>query len=166
METITLNNIPLFFCNVNKEMGLTGHCHHADLSITFETLTSVGYPSFKKTNDFVRKHVQSLPLKGFKGTNEDVAAAIFGHLVLMDLDIFDEYVGKFRVYKIKLNVYSHEDENNHDNGYTTYKVTAPKYSRKEYKLIAEYNENFRERIPQMRLADYLTDIKLLIYATN
>ena len=124
METITLEPIRIFFCNINAEMGLKGHCHYAEVIIEWETIGEIGYPSFAHTNKEVRDFVQGLELKGIKGTNEQVLRYIWDSLGNIDFEECEKYNGKFRLYSLTLKVMGVKDSNNHDDGFTTYKKTA------------------------------------------
>lgn len=121
METITIGGIKIFFCNQNKEMGLSGHCHFAEVEVEFLTTEEIGYPSFKHTNDEIRSFIRSLRLKGIKGTNEDVLRLIFNELRGFNFSETQKYDGGFSVHCVTLKVMGVEDENNHDDGFTVYK---------------------------------------------
>ena len=123
-ETITLKPIGIFFCNTNKDMGLSAHCHYAEVQITFQTIGDIGFPSFHDTFEEVKNFVQGLKLKPFKGTNEMVARYIWNQLLDFDFPATQKYGGDFEAHSMTLNVMGLRDENNHADGFTTYKIQA------------------------------------------
>ena len=120
METVILEPIKVFFCNINKEMNLGGHCHYAEVIPEFETLGAIGFPSFHNTNNEVKDFLQGLNLKGFKGTNEDVLRFICKELNAFHFNQTKPFNCKFRLHKVILKVMGVRDENNHADGFTTY----------------------------------------------
>ena len=120
METIQLKPIEIFFCNINKDMNLTGHCHYAEVIIEFETLGEIGFPAFKDTFLEVESFVQGLKLTGLKMTNEGVLRFITEELEKFDYPATKKYSGKFKVCTVTLKIMGVQDENNHANGFTTY----------------------------------------------
>ena len=124
METIELKKIEIFFCNVNKAMGLSGHCHYGEVTIELKTTGEIGFPSFKNTYEEISNFVQGLNLKGFKGTNEEVLRYIHNELLCFEYKECLAYDGGFELYKTTLKVMGVQDENNHSNGFTTYRKYA------------------------------------------
>ena len=124
METVTLKPIEIFFCNVNSEMNLTGHCHYAEVIVQFENIGDIGFPSFKETYEELMNFVQSRKLKGIKGTNEYVLRYLFDQIKMFDFSRTKKYKGKFKLRSVTLKVMGVQDENNHSNGFTVYKKTA------------------------------------------
>lgn len=121
MRTITIGPFPFMFSNRNEEMNLTPHAHHADVEVEYVTRGAIGYPSFKDTNLDVKIFIQSLKLKGFKGTNEDVVNHIFQSLDMWKPPSAEKYGNcNYILNSIKVRVYSYYDENHHDDGVTTY----------------------------------------------
>lgn len=121
MRTITIGPFPFMFSNRNEEMKLTPHAHHADVMVEYVTVGAIGYPSFKDTNAEVKNFIQNLKLKGFRGTNEDVVNYIFSELDSFRLQAAEKYGNcLYKLNSITVKVYSHQDENNHDDGATIY----------------------------------------------
>ena len=121
MESITLKPIEIFFCNVNNDMNLKGHCHYAEVILEFQTVGKIGFPSFKDTFNEIMDFVQNLKLKGFKGTNEDLLRYIHDEVSRKKLQTTANYKGNYSLLSTTLKVMGVQDENNHSNGFTTYK---------------------------------------------
>jgi hypothetical protein len=123
METITLTPINIFFCNINKEMNLTGHCHYATVTLKFETTGEMGFPVFKETvrqiSNFLQKDLKQL--KGFPGTNEAIGRMINQEMLFFDYSEAEKYKGcSFRLFSTTLKVMGVNDENNHSDGFAVY----------------------------------------------
>lgn len=123
METITLKPIEIFFCNANDDMGLTGHCHFAQVTIVFESLAPIGFPSFNMTYAELGKMIRDLKLKPVRGTNEDVARMIMAAVEAYAYPSTTAFKGLWRVYGLTLDVMGVQDENNHSDGFTRYTIT-------------------------------------------
>tara|TARA_R110000751_G_scaffold221781_1_gene324123 strand:+ start:60 stop:437 length:378 start_codon:yes stop_codon:yes gene_type:complete len=124
METITLSPINIFFCNTNKEMGLKGHCHFAEVILKFETYGEIGFPVFKNTVGEIENFLQfELKLKGFAGTNEALGRMINKELLDFDYSEAKKFGGSFGLKSTTLKVMGVSDENNHSNGFAIYEFT-------------------------------------------
>lgn len=125
METITLSPINIFFCNVNKEMNLTGHCHYAQVVLEFETIGLLGFPVFKETvSEIANKLQHEIKLKGFPGTNEAIGRMINNEMLNFHYSETKKYEGcKFRLKSTTLKVMGVNDENNHSDGFANYKFS-------------------------------------------
>lgn len=123
--TVTVGPFPIFFGNVNDEMGLPGHFHTAAVTLVYDTLASHGFPSFADTNDAIRLRLKDST--GFKrmfrdATNEDVTNQLW--------DLFDGYVapewepwgGNYQLCALHLDVQGVHDEIGHDASTTRYTV--------------------------------------------
>lgn len=121
MRTITVGPFPFMFSNRNEKMNLTPHAHHATILVEYLTSGDMGYPSFKDTNAELKEKIQNLKLKGFHGTNEDVVNYIFDQLESWQPPSGIKYgTTAYKLNSIQVSVYSHQDENNHDDGVTMY----------------------------------------------
>jgi hypothetical protein len=127
-EFITLQPVGIFFCNINKDMNLTGHCHYADVQCTFETLGAYGFPVFYDTAEELKNFIQNLPIyKGFKGTNEELVRQLFYRIAAAVEDENFETVRRFEgsqftLHKITVRIMGLKDANNHADGFTIYEM--------------------------------------------
>jgi hypothetical protein len=146
MELIKTKEIHLLFSNINDEMKLKGHAHHAIVSFEFETLGSVGFPAFKQTVDELRKFVLALPIKGFRGTNEAIIRMIHGAVKTADLSECTRYNGRFRLFQTNLAILGVDDELNHDEGATLYTIKEREYNPEQELIIKEIISRNSEKI--------------------
>ena len=123
-SSITVGPFSIMFCNVNKEMGLAGHCHFAEVYCEFDTLASTGFPSFEETHNVVQEVLKDVTdRKSFKDhTNEKVALALFEIVDSMESPEFDKYGGQWKLRALTLRVRGVPDHIGHANGFTEYKV--------------------------------------------
>jgi hypothetical protein len=145
-ETVDVGPFPIFFSNQNLSMGLKSHSHHADVTLSFETLNGGhGYPSFEVTNDALRAWVLALTDRGLftNATNEDVVRRIFAWVD--DIDFAEagpwaEWGGTYRLLGVDLDVHSNHDKIGHDNGITRYSVTRHPLSDYRPRVIVGMSE--------------------------
>lgn len=125
MELITLSPINIFFCNVNKVMKLSGHCHYATVILSYRTVGEVGFPVFKSTVGEIAGYLQhELQLKALPMTNEAVGRYIYNHMREFHYSETKQYEGcAFELYRVVLNVMGVNDVNNHSDGFATYEFT-------------------------------------------
>jgi hypothetical protein len=114
------------FTNVNHQMGLSSHSHFALIRIVWEKIGRIGFPIFKESQDKLALNIRKSlanPLEG--ATNDDVAMLIFETVEKID---FSEYIArydaKFRLYKVDLMVFSHEDDLGHPDGVGVYSIVS------------------------------------------
>jgi hypothetical protein len=129
-ETITVGPVPMFFCNTNSTMKLKGHCHHAFLTVVYETLpveggNAVGYPSFEVTNNGLREHIRALtgterPFRD--ATNEEVLRCLWLGLDGWRHPSWDTWSGSYQLHALHLDVLSAIDRIGHDAGTTRYSI--------------------------------------------
>lgn len=72
-KTITVGPLSCQFSNTNKAMGLRPHQHSAEITLTFRTLSSLGFPVFHDTVEAVHEVLREATVEPFRdATNEDV----------------------------------------------------------------------------------------------
>ena len=130
-EFITIGPFAIFFTNVNTEMGLPGHSHHATVSISFETLGSFGFPAFEDTYAVITEALRQATTGPFRNaTNEEVARRLWE---LIEATIAEERAagqespigkrgGDYRLALLDLNVRGVLDKIGHADGWTAYTI--------------------------------------------
>ena len=122
-ESITAGPFSIQFCNKNTEMELKGHCHFAQVYLTFETLGSVGFPSFEHTHAEIRGKLSDLTHKPFHDcTNEEVVRRLFQAFVTDDLLATKRYKAEFRLVSMELHVRGVPDDIGHADAFTIYRI--------------------------------------------
>lgn len=127
-ETVIVGPFPIFFCNTNTKMALKSHCHLADVSLAYETIGDMGYPSFQATNDHIRHRLRDhtgVENRFKDSTNEDVCRflwRLFDGWQPAAWEMFNPMEGSYRLAAVRLEVKAAEDAVGHDPGITRYTV--------------------------------------------
>jgi hypothetical protein len=126
IRTVTVGPLPIFFGNVNAAMQLRGHHHTAQVWLVYgHKPGDHGYPSFKTTNDALRRRLEELtgPRRTFRdATNEDVAERLFNALCAFTDESWVKYGGRYWLQALHLDVEGVQDDIGHDNGTTRYTI--------------------------------------------
>jgi hypothetical protein len=121
MGTVTVGPFPIFFGNRNRAMGLKPHQHTAAVTLVYgHPHGAHGYPSFKHTNDAIRRRLQDLTENWFEGTNEDVAAALFEAFRHWTAPEWERWGGHYWLEAFHLDVQGVPDAIGHDDSTTRY----------------------------------------------
>jgi len=127
-EKITVGPFGIFFTNINREMNLPGHSHYAEVTLSYRTLGTTGFPAFEETYDTIKRMLGDLTAKPFRDhTNEAIARELFA--VFQAEDFIGEswkvkYRGEYHLAELSLSVRGVLDKIGHADGFTTYTVTA------------------------------------------
>lgn len=127
IRTLTVGPFPIFFGNVNTEMGLRGHFHTGAVTLVYDTLGPHGYPSFKSTNDAIRTRLGEMTglTRMFReATNEDVADQLWSAFYGWVAPEWESWGGNYRLRALHLDVVGVLDEIGHDDSTTRYTVEA------------------------------------------
>src|SRR4051812_2815054 len=77
-EKITVGPFGIFFTNINREMNLPGHSHFAEVTLSYRTLGTTGFPAFEETYATIQRMLKDLTEKPFRNhTNEAIARELF-----------------------------------------------------------------------------------------
>jgi len=123
-QSVTVGPFSVWFTNRNIEMGLTGHSHHAEVTVTFRH-HGQGWPSFEIPNRILADTVREALSRPVTGKNEDVTLLVFDtveQLVQNPPTEIAEWDGEYHVDQVSLRVFSMPDSNHHDHGSTVYQV--------------------------------------------
>lgn len=124
-ESITAGPFSIHFTNVNREMELRGHSHFAEVYFQFETIGSVGFPSFEHTHAEIQqqlKHLTHLPFRD--ATNEEVLRRLFDHFSAAELEETKKYSCAFRLTAMELHVRGVPDAIGHADAFTRYRIES------------------------------------------
>jgi hypothetical protein len=123
-RTVTTVPFAISFFNVNTKLRLPGHWHFATITLIWDTLGPVGFPSFADTNEAIQSYLKRITAKPFKdATNEDVADSIFERINHWEMpEVITRYGGRFSLSELQLSVRGVPDDLNHADGFTTYTV--------------------------------------------
>jgi hypothetical protein len=122
-ESIQAGPFSIHFCNTNTEMELKGHCHFAQLYFEFQTLGSVGFPSFEHTHAEIRAHLIEQTRRPFRNcTNEDVLRRLFDFFRSTELREVRKYSAEFRLVGMELYVRGVPDDIGHADSFTVYRI--------------------------------------------
>jgi hypothetical protein len=123
--SIQIGPFSIFFTNVNKRMGIPGHSHFAQVTICYDTLSDVGFPSFQQTHDVIQDALKQATAKTFRDcTNENVVDILFNVICNIKHPDIDKWGGVYRVAWVELAVRGVPDKIGHSDGFTKYKVDA------------------------------------------
>jgi hypothetical protein len=121
IRTVTIGPFPVFFSNVNRPMGLRHHAHTGAVTLVYETRGRHGYPSFRDTNDAIRRRLQDLTARPFRdATNEDVTDRLFQAFEGWVAPEWEQWGGHYRLRAIHLDVQGVPDGIGHDDSTTRY----------------------------------------------
>jgi hypothetical protein len=125
-HTVTVGPFPIYFGNVNAAMGLKGHHHTAAVTMVYGHHEGHhGYPSFKATNDAIRRRLASQTgvRNTFRdATNEDVVQRLWDAWVSYTDPDWAQWGGVYWLHALHLDVEGVLDEIGHDNSVTRYTV--------------------------------------------
>ncbi len=122
-ESIQVGPFSIHFCNSNTEMNLKGHCHFAQVYLSFATLGPVGFPSFVHTHEEIQRHLVEQTEKPFREcTNENVLQRLFEHFRNLELQEVKKYKAKFALVSMELHVRGVPDDIGHADAFTVYKI--------------------------------------------
>ncbi len=123
IRQVTVGPFPIFFGNVNAAMNLRGHYHTAAVTVVYSVDGQHGYPSFKETNDALRRKLQEQTRGIFRdATNEDVADRLFEALDGWVAPEWEPWGGDYSLHALHLDVEGVWDDIGHDAGITRYTV--------------------------------------------
>jgi hypothetical protein len=123
IETITFGPLAAFFSNKNTEMNLKGHSHYAEVTLTYKTLGSLGFPVFHDTVEVIHERLRWLTERPFTdSTNEDVARAIFNTFYDFSHPTLHEWGGDYQLVAIELAVRGVRDKIGHSDGFARYRI--------------------------------------------
>lgn len=125
-KTITVGPFSAFFFNVNREMGLPGHSHFAQITLEFRTNgDGHGFPAFGETYKAIQDHIIKLTEKPFRdATNEVVADRLYEAFTHLDDERITKWGGDFTLVRMTLSVRGVPDKIGHADGFTDYTVRA------------------------------------------
>lgn len=129
IRTVTVGPFPIFFGNVNTEMGLRGHFHTAAVTLVYDTLGAHGYPAFKATNDAIRDRLKDMTglTRMFRdATNEDVTDQLWEAFDGWVAPAWEPWGGTYKLRALHLDVEGVLDDIGHDDSTTRYTVEAPR----------------------------------------
>lgn len=122
----TIGPFSVFFTNVNRQMGLSGHSHFATVKLTYRAEgddKSLAFPSFKDTHADVQSTLQQIFDRPFRDhTNEDIARTLFAHFRNWTSPAIEKRGCAFRLTGIELAVRGVPDRIGHADGFTVYNV--------------------------------------------
>lgn len=123
IRTVTVGPFTVFFSNVNRPMGLRHHAHTAQVTLVYDTLGRHGYPSFKDTNDAIRRRLAELTAGPFRdATNEDVTDRLFEAFAGWVSPEWERWGGDYALRALHLDVIGVLDPLGHDDSTTRYSV--------------------------------------------
>lgn len=129
LKTIRTGPFRIFFTNINKEMALGGHSHYAEVSLTWRTMDTRGFPAFAETYVVLQDRLKALTDKPFRGfTNENVADYLYAGFRDMGPHsdpILEKWGGSWELVKLELAVMGVPDKIGHADGLTIYTVERP-----------------------------------------
>jgi hypothetical protein len=127
VETITAGPLGFTFMNVNKEMGLRGHSHYAQLTLVWRTEARVGFPAFDATYAAIKDTLREASREPFRdATNEEVARRLFALFRGWDHPVLSTWGGSrsdFWLTELKMGVQGTLDAIGHADGMTVYTVS-------------------------------------------
>lgn len=126
-ETVRVGPLAAFATNRNTAMGLRGHSHTVEVFLVWEHgAGGFGYPSFKATNDEARTVLTELLARPFEGTNEAAARMIFDRFEQWRPALGGTWTppDDYRLAMVEYRVRGVPDTIGHDDGWTTYTVSA------------------------------------------
>jgi hypothetical protein len=127
-EKITIGPFGIFFTNINREMNLPGHSHYAEVTLSYRTLGTTGFPAFEETYATIQAMLKDLTVKPFRDhTNEAIARDLFAAFAGEDFTSEswkEKYKGEYQLAELSLSVRGVPDRIGHADGFTTYTVTA------------------------------------------
>ena len=125
-NTIRVGPFPVFFGNVNEEMGLRGHYHHATITLVYGyTSGDHGYPVFKDTNDAIRRELQHFTKGIFRNaTNEVVLERLFDHFAGFFPPEWHQWGGAYWLNSAELAINGVWDDIGHDAGVGVYTTSV------------------------------------------
>ena len=122
-ESITVGPFSIHFCNTNREMELKGHCHFAQVLFEFETLGSIGFPSFDHTHAEIQAKLIALTVRPFRQhTNEAVLRSLFDEFRGFPFRETVRYAAEFALVGMELHVRGVPDAIGHADSFTVYKI--------------------------------------------
>lgn len=122
-ESITAGPFSIHFTNINREMDLSGHSHFAQVYFEFQTLSSVGFPSFEDTHAEIQQHLIEQSRRPFRDcTNEEVLRRLFSFFLETELVAVKKYPGDFKLVRMELHVRGVPDAIGHADTFTVYKI--------------------------------------------
>ena len=122
-ETVTVGPFSAFFTNVNKEMGLAGHSHFAQVTLEYANDGARGFPAFADTYAAIHEYLQTLTASPFRDcTNEEVARRLFNQFFTFRDPRFDRWGGAYHLIRLTLAVRGVPDRIGHADGFTSYTV--------------------------------------------
>lgn len=125
MRTVTVGPFPIYFGNVNVAMGLRGHYHTGAVTLEYGySRGDHGYPSFRETNDALRRRLQEVTHGIFRdATNEDVAQALWEEFATFTAPEWRRWGGRYWLETLHLDVAGVWDDIGHDAAVTRYTIT-------------------------------------------
>jgi hypothetical protein len=120
---ITAGPFSIGFYNVNKAMNLPGHYHFAEVTLTYRTTGTLGFPSFADTHGVIAEALQKATEDPFRQhTNEKVAEDLFLVVESIRHPILDRWGGDYMLESLVLAVRGVHDKIGHADGFTRYEV--------------------------------------------
>jgi hypothetical protein len=125
-RTITVGPFALMFTNQNTTMALRTHSHLALVTLTYETLGEVGFPSFAETHAELQQELTALTAHPFRdATNERVADVLWANMAKFPGGrATQKWGGEYRLVALELAVRGVPDAIGHADAFTTYRVEA------------------------------------------
>ena len=122
-ESVSAGPFSIQFCNLNTEMELKGHCHFAKVFLEFETLGSVGFPSFEHTHREIQTKLMELTERPFRShTNEAVLRSLFQAMRDFPYRETAKYAAEFALAGMELHVRGVPDKIGHADSFTVYRI--------------------------------------------
>jgi len=127
-EKITIGPFGIFFTNINREMDLPGHSHYAEVTLSYRTLGTTGFPAFEETYATIQRMLKDFTEKPFRNhTNEAIARELFTAFTNESFKMEswkEKYRGDYCLAELSLSVRGVLDRIGHADGFTTYTVTS------------------------------------------
>jgi hypothetical protein len=127
-KSITVGPLAIFFTNVNKAMGIPGHSHYAEVTITWQTTGAIGFPVFEETVAEVKRLLQQVTDHPFRNSsNEDVAERLWEALDAFTRHrdanpVLAKWGGDYRLLSFELAVRGVPDKIGHSDGFARYRI--------------------------------------------
>jgi hypothetical protein len=116
VETVTTGPYGIQFTNKNRDMGLPGHSHFAEVTLEFLSLPpdptktllrnppKQGFPVFQCTAEPIQRRLAAVVAKPIIGTNEEVARQIFAAFDGWTCPEAENFGGEWRLNAVILSV--------------------------------------------------------------
>jgi hypothetical protein len=125
-QFVTIGPFSAFFTNVNRQMGLGGHSHFAQVTLCYRHQGHQGFPAFAETYQAVQTRIGELLAKPLRDmTNEAVARYVFEGFLGWTAPAIEKWNSEpLELRRMDLDVRGVPDAIGHADGFTRYTVEA------------------------------------------